>query len=366
MQSDSSGEPLFRRPLVFVVPGRLDQLTGGYLYGRHIVEGLRARSRAVELLELAPASDGNVFAALPDAATTVIDGLALPGLEQAIAAHARRLRLVALVHHPLADETGLSRDRAARLAAFEAALLRHFRGVVCPSRQTAIAVERYGVCPNRIAVVPPGTAKPVMRRHRRTARALLCVASLIPRKGHRVLVAALRRLRDLDWTLLCVGSPNRDPQTARSVRRMISAAGLGRRIALAGEWPPERVRRAYRAADVFVLPSYHEGYGMAYAEAMAHGLPIIATTAGAIPETVPPEAGLLVDPGDAAALAEALRRMLLQPALAARLAAGSRAAGARLPGWKQATEQWESAVDRLAELEPPPEAGSVGGRMPIV
>jgi glycosyltransferase involved in cell wall biosynthesis len=147
---------------------------------------------------------------------------------------------------------------------------------------------------------------------------------------------------------------------------MISAAGLSQRIALAGEWPPEKVCRAYQAADVFVLPSYHEGYGMAYAEAMAHGLPIIATTAGAIPETVPPDAGLLVPPGNTAALAEALRRMLVQPGLAARLAAGSRAVGARLPGWRLATEQWEKAVDRIAGLEPPPEAGAVGCRTPIV
>jgi glycosyltransferase involved in cell wall biosynthesis len=81
---------------------------------------------------------------------------------------------------------------------------------------------------------------------------------------------------------------------------------------------------------------------MAYAEAMAHGLPIIATVAGAIPETVPPDAGLLVPPGDAAALAEALRRMLVEPGLAARLAAGSRTAGARLPSWRHTTQQWET------------------------
>jgi glycosyltransferase involved in cell wall biosynthesis len=133
---------------------------------------------------------------------------------------------------------------------------------------------------------------------------------------------------------------------------MISAAGLDRRIALAGEWPPELVARAYRAADIFVLPSYHEGYGMAYAEAMAHGLPIICTTGGAIPETVPADAALFVPPGDAAALSRALRRALVEPALRARLAAGSRAAGAALPMWPETTMVWERALDRLASLEP--------------
>lgn len=342
--------------LVFVVPGRLDQLTGGYLYDRHILDGLRARRRPVKLIELAPGADGDTFDALPDGTITVVDGLALPGLERVIAAQARRLRLVALVHHPLAEETGLTRAQAAQLAALEAAVLPRFRGVLCPSRRTAVAVANHGVSPDRIAVVPPGTAKPKSsgQRPRRPARALLCVASLIPRKGHGVLVEALRRVRRLDWSLVCVGSLQRHPPTALLVRRMISAGGLGRRITLAGEWPPERVRQAYQAADIFVLPSFHEGYGMAYAEAMAHGLPIIATTAGAIPETVPPGAGLLVPPGDSAALAEALRRMLADPGLAPRLAAGSRAAGARLPGWPQATEQWEENLDRIAGLASSP------------
>ena len=202
-------------------------------------------------------------------------------------------------------------------------------------------------------MVPPGTVKPAVRQPHRPAGALLCVASLIPRKGHRVLIEALRRLGALDWSLLCVGALDRDPPTTRTVRRMISAAGLTRRITLAGEWPPERVTDAYKAADIFVLPSFHEGYGMAYAEAMAHGLPIIATTAGAIPETVPRTAGLLVSPGNVTALARALKQVLGDGALAARLAAGSRIAGARLRGWPYATEQWEKAMDRLAACETP-------------
>jgi glycosyltransferase involved in cell wall biosynthesis len=92
---------------------------------------------------------------------------------------------------------------------------------------------------------------------------------------------------------------------------------------------------------------------MAYAEAMAHGLPIVATTAGAISETVPREAGLFVPPGNPEALARALRRVITEPLLAARLAAGSHAAGARLPDWTQTTKQWESGLDRLAALDLP-------------
>ena len=333
--------------LAFVVPGKLDQLTGGYLYDRHIIDGLRSRGHAVKVIELVAGDRETVLDKLPDGTMTVIDGLALPDLERAIMAHWRRLRLVGLVHHPLAEETGLSHAAAERLMRLEAAALQRFRGIVCPSPRTAAAVAAYGIPTDRIFVIPPGTAKPdrPLRSRRRPVRSLLCVASVIPRKGHRILVAALARMRDLDWRMLCIGSLDRDPHTARLIRQMISAAGLGRRITLAGERPPRMVMCAYRAADVFVLPSLHEGYGMAFAEAMAHGLPIIATTAGAIPETVPREAGLLVRPGDAAGLARALRRLIAEPALAARLAAGSRAAGARLPDWGRAAERWEHLLE---------------------
>jgi len=341
--------------LVFVVPGRLDQVTGGYLYDRNIIEGLRARGRVFRIIELAPVVDAAEFAALPDGTTMIIDGLALPSLAEVIAAEARRLRLIALIHGPVAQEAGLSPAAVERAGAIEAALLSRMRGVLCPSRSTAAAIVCYGIIVDRIAVVPPGTRKPqppVLPRQR-PVRALLCVANLLPRKGHGVLVEALAQIRDLEWTLLSVGSVERDAATAREVRRMISSAGLDGRITLAGEQPPEAVGDAYRAADLFVLPSFHEGYGMVYAEAMAHSLPIIATTAGAIPETVPREAGLLVPPGDPVALAEALRRLIGEPALCARLAAGSQAAGLRLPDWPEAARQWENALNRLAVRDPP-------------
>ena len=341
--------------IAFVVPGRLDQLTGGYLFDRRIVEGLRARGRSVRVIELSQRTDTARLAALPDETATVVDGLALADHAELMIAQARRLRLIAFIHGPLAQETGLSPGAATRAAEIEAALLSRVRGVLCPSRRTAAAVAGYGISPERIAVVPPGTMKPARPSgpRRFPVRALLCVANLLPRKGHELLVAALARIRDLDWSLTCVGSLERDPATVRAVRRRIRTVGLGRNITLSGEIPPQSVSRAYRAADAFVLPSFHEGYGMVYAEAMAHGLPVIATTAGAIPETVPPQAGLLVPPGDRAALARALRRMIAQPVLAARLATGSRAAGARLPDWPQATDTWETAFDRLAALGPP-------------
>jgi glycosyltransferase involved in cell wall biosynthesis len=344
--------------IAFVVPGRLNQLTGGYLFDRHIVDGLRARGRVVRVIELSakdPKANGAVLADLSDGTKTVVDGLALANFAETVAAQAHRLRVIAFIHGPLAQETSLSPAAAKEAAASEAGLLLRVCGVLCPSRKTAAAVEDYGIPLERIAVVPPGTAKPTRSPPpwRPPVRKLLCVANLVPRKGHELLVEALARIRDLDWSLRCVGSLERDPATAQAVRRLIRTVGLGRRITLAGECPPRSISHVFRTADAFVLPSFHEGYGMVYAEAMAHGLPIIATTAGAIPETVPSQAGLLVPPGDPANLARALRRVIAQPLLAARLAAGSRATGLRLLDWPQATEAWERAFDRLAAFDPP-------------
>jgi glycosyltransferase involved in cell wall biosynthesis len=345
----------------FLVPGALDQLTGGYLFDRHVIEGLRAAGRPVDAIELpgrfpeaddvARAGASEALARLPDGAVSVIDGLALFGFADCLEREAQRLRIVAVVHHPLADETGLSERERALVAALEARLLKLMRGVLCPSESTARLVAAYGVPRARIAVTPPGTAKPRRPQRRGAARGrveFLCVASLTPRKGHLILVEALAALAERDWHCRCIGSLTRDAETSAAVRYEIGRRGLKGRIELMGEWPPERLGEVYAASDAIVLPSFHEGYGMALAEAMAHGVPVISTTAGAIPETVPPSAGLLVPPGDAAALGAALRRFLEEAPLRARLAAGARKAGARLPDWRQAVADWGAALDRLA------------------
>ena len=346
--------------IAFLVPGALDQLTGGYLFDRHVVEGLRASGRAVDAIELAgqfPEPDAaalvaasQALARLPDGTVTVIDGLALLAVADCLEREAKRLRIVAFVHHPLADETGLSERERHRIATLEARLLKLVRGVLAPSESTARLVAAYGVPRARIAVAPPGTAKPKRPMRRRPSRgrvAFLCIASLTPRKGHLVLVEALAALGERDWHCRCIGSLTRDRDTASAVRHEIGRRGLKGRISLEGEWEPARLGEAYATADAVVLPSLHEGYGMALAEALAHGVPVISTTAGAIPDTVPPSAGVLVPPGDVAAFTEALRRFLDEPPLRARLAAGARKAGARLPDWPQAVDAWATALDRL-------------------
>jgi len=345
--------------LAFIVPGALDQRTGGYLFDRRIVEGLRGMGHGVSVHELPgrfPMADATarragaaVLDGLADGSIAVIDGLALPAFAESLPAAAPRLRLVGFVHHPLALETGLPLATRETLARTEARLLPRLRGVLCPSRTTEWHLVELGVAVASIAVTPPGTDPAPARAPRPEGPPLLLtVGTVTPRKGHLLLIEALAPLADRPWQLTCIGSLDRSPETARALTQAMRQHRLQQRVTLAGEWPPERIASAYAEADLFVLASYHEGYGMALAEALAHGLPIVATTAGAIPETVPAEAALLVPPGDRDQLTRALAQLLDNSALRTRLAAGAAAAGAALPDWPRATQRWLAALERLA------------------
>jgi glycosyltransferase involved in cell wall biosynthesis len=203
----------------------------------------------------------------------------------------------------------------------------------------------YAVPQARLTVAPPGTdPAPLVARDRAAVPKLLSVGTLVPRKGHDLLIAALSTLQDLPWRLDIVGDPERDPSTTTALRRMIAEAGLGNRIALVGAVPPIELQQRYIAADLFVLASRYEGYGMVYAEAIAHGLPVIGTTAGAIPEAVPEGAALLVPPEDVPALADALRRLLSDPTARERLARAARQAASRLPRWQDSAALFATAL----------------------
>jgi glycosyltransferase involved in cell wall biosynthesis len=343
----------------FLIPGDPDRRTGGTLYDRRIMAGLTTQNWRVELQRLdatfpmptaaALADTDAVLTALPDQALTIIDGLALGAMPEVAAAHRDRLRLVGLVHHPLALETGLDEAQRQRLYASERAALRQVRQVIVTSPSTARAlIDDYDVPLEYCVEVLPGTdPAPLATGSNCAELTLLCAASLTPRKGHAVLLWALAQLQDRPWRLRCAGSAMHDPATAADLRALAATLGLAERIEWLGELESATLNAAYQQADVFVLPSFHEGYGMVLAEALARGLPMVSTTAGAIPDTVPAAAGLLVPPGDAAALAEALARVIDEPDLRERLAAGARAARQTLPDWPTVSARFAEALDRV-------------------
>jgi glycosyltransferase involved in cell wall biosynthesis len=346
--------------VAFVVPGSIDTRTGGYGYDRAIVAGLERRGWTVRVHEIPGSfpwcsaasrqSAAAILAALADGTAVVLDGLALGALPDEAAREAARLRLIALVHHPLADETGLSADQRARLEASERRALQAVRHVVVTSARTADTLDRYGVAPASITVIEPGTEPaPQSRGSRGGTVELLCVATLVPRKGHDVLVRALAAMSGTPWHLTCVGGLDRDEAWVAALRAQVAAAGLETRIAFVGELDQTPLEASYDAADVFVLPTWYEGYGMAVAEALARGLPVVSTATGAIADLVGSDAGVLVPPGDAAALTAALSAVVTDATLRARLAGGALRVRARLPSWDDAAGRMARTIEGVHE-----------------
>jgi glycosyltransferase involved in cell wall biosynthesis len=343
--------------VVFAVPGDLANPTGGYAYDRRIIEGLATlgwRTAVVDLgdgfpfpTNAARAAARTRLAALPIGPPIVIDGLAFGALPEAAAALGATHSLVALVHHPLALETGLSAAASASLRASERAALACARHVIATSTTTArLLAADYDVPSERLSVVEPGTERVATPPHRvEGVIALLAVGAVVPRKGYDVLVAALARLKHLPWRLVIAGDCGRSVDTFRRLVADVAALGLSDRVRLAGTVTAEELASLYASADLFVLPSRFEGYGMAYAEAIAHGVPVIGTNAGAIPETVPADAGVLVPPDDVDMLAATLQRLMDNPAERERLAAGARATA--FPSWRGQAALFARALENL-------------------
>lgn len=344
--------------LDFLLPGDPLTITGGYEYDRRVVDGLRTlgwtvRVRTLDASFPFPAAESLAdahlqLAALPTDGLVLIDGLALGAMPDIVKAHAKRLRLVGLVHHPLAAETGLTSQLAARLFESEREALQATRMVIVTSQATRRALDDYDVPADRIAVVEPGVDRPsdslAGNPEKPNVIRLLCVATITPRKGHDLLVAALAELRDRAWILNCVGDTERSPQTVAALRALIAAAGLEDRITLTGKVDASTLAEQLRNSDLFVLATHFEGYGMAVAQALTYGLPIVSTRTGAIAELVSEQAGLLIEPNDVAALREALASLLRDDGLRRRLARGAREAGRNLRDWHGASELFSKVL----------------------
>ena len=346
------------RSVVFVVPGRLDTRTGGSLYDRRMTEGLRQRGWSVGVRELdesfpyptpvALAHAARVLAEVRSGTLVLVDGLALGAMPAVIEHEASRLRIVALVHLPLAAAVGLDRETAAWLGEAERRALDAAALIIVTGRATLPLLGEHGIARDGVVVVEPGTARaPVARGSGGTTLRLLTVATLNPAKAHVILLEALAAIPLGGWHLTCAGSVTRHPATVDRVCATIGRLGLEDQVSLVGDLDSASLSDCYDSADLFVLATLQETYGMAVAEALAHGLPVVSTTTGAIPDLVGDDAGLLAPPGDTAALTEALARVLGDAGLRARLAEGARRARERLPSWEQAAGKMADALGPL-------------------
>jgi len=358
-----------RRELVFAISADYERRTGGWIYNERLMRELAIAGWQVRHLVLpagfpnpseeARTRSAEAFANLPDDTLVVVDQLCLGVMPELAKREAERLRLVMIVHHPLMLEQngGQDRDRFARL---ECEALRHVRLAIVTSRATAAFLrEEFGVPASKRVVAVPGTDRgPLAVGSGGGVLSLLSVGAVVPRKAHGTLIAALAMLNDMAFRLTIAGNTTRAPDHVAVLRKQIDVAGLGHRVMLAGELEDAALEVMWRSADVYVASSRHEGFGMAIAEAISRGLPVVTTQAGAVSEWLSPRAALIVPSGDAEALRNALARVLGEPETRMALQRGAREERMRLPCWRETALRVDAALARLISGVEPPGAPS--------
>ncbi len=331
--------------VAFVTVGDTSRLTGGYLYHACVFAGLRAEGIEVEEFVASGASTREQEAAAPWLGSrldprrfdvVVVDALARIVCAPWLDSWREARPLVAMVHE-LPSIAAVTRHGNTWEQKYEEPLL-HADGLITVSNHGRSILQSRGVPGERIHVVPPGFDRlslPNTTAQRSVPDTLvraLCVAQWIPRKGILELVRAWTARERPGAVLELIGETDADHAYAASVRATI-ADSSDASITVSGPVDDATLEAAYAAADLFVLPSRYEGYGIVYAEALAHGLPVIACDVGPIPELVGTEAVLLVPPGDARALERTLNVLLGDPALRDRMSVAAHRRAQHLPRW---------------------------------
>lgn len=337
-----------------IVPDGVDdplRPSGGNTYDRHLCAGLASIGWSVHEHAVPgawPRRDAasldaldRVVQRIPDEAIVVLDGLIASTAPEILVAQARRLRMVVLVHMPLGHRAA---DHAGgQIRTREGAVLSAAAAVVVTSAWTRRRLlELYRLPADRVHIAEPGVEPADLAAGTRSGEALLCVAAVTVAKGHDVLLAALAQTTDLSWRCVCVGSLDVDPPFVAALRDRILTHGLSDRVCLPGPLAGRDLGRSYAAADLLVLASRAESYGMVVTEALARGLPVIAAEVGGLPEALGHGAGgtrpgLLVPPDDPAAFGGALRAWLVDAGLRERLRRAARERRASLARWSTPT-----------------------------
>ena len=341
--------------ILFVIPGDINLPTGGYRYDKEIINAWKDSGIEVGLISL----EGNypfptehdkakaldAIKGFGDADIAVIDGLLGGASPEFMQALSKIMPITALIHHPLCLENGLDEETAQTLKASEQKGLEFVSQIITTSPATTKTVsELFGFESHKIHTVLPGVKRTQISHGSQSKSIhLLCVSSIIERKGHTFLLQALSQLEDLNWRLDCYGSTEFDTKLFIGLQDFVMAEDLSQKVAFHGAVSDEMIEAAYAKSDVFVLPSLYEGYGMVYAEAIVRGLPIIATTAGAIPDTVPKTCGILVEPENINMLTQALEQMISDEAFRNDYRKGAMTAAADFP-------TWQGSATRFAEI----------------
>lgn len=351
-------EFVLNHPIFFAIPGDINTLTGGYGYDRRLMSELQKCGLQIQHIELSesfpkPSASAlndasNQFASLPDGSTIIVDGLAFGVMDDIAEKHAKRLKLIALCHHPLALESGLSAQDAKTFQKSEQRALSAAQAILVTSHNTArILQQQFDIPIEKITVALPGTDKHIFSLCNGLPPILLTVATLTQRKAHDILIDALAQVAHLPWRARFVGGMEFDPQWVTYLQNKVDSYGLMHRITFVGS--VDDISNEYSQADIFVLPSLFEGYGMAFAEALSFGLPIVATRTGAVQDVVPENAGILIPPGNIDVLAACLTQLLCDNTERKQLQQGAQQAAQKLSTWLNAAEIVDQLIREINE-----------------
>lgn len=342
---------------VFAIPGDKDQRTGGFIYEATVLRVLNEIGCKTEHLQLPdsfpdPTSHdmattltalGNVPKDIP----IILDGLVFGAIDPEGLARIKA-PIIAMIHHPLGLETGLSAERAEFLIKNESAALRHATHIIVPSPETArVLIEKFQANPDLLTIAAPGFDRPIVEKRQVDPPLILSVGLLARRKGHDTLLSALATIKDLNWQAAIVGKAH-DQDTADQLYAQAKALGLDTRVTFTGELDQKALNDLFNATTLFALATRYEGYGMVLSEAMMFGLPVVSCQVGAVGETVG-DAGILVPPDDPDAFGAKLRHLLEDSDARMRQIVLSESKSRSLPTWRDTATVFVDVIRSLKQ-----------------
>jgi glycosyltransferase involved in cell wall biosynthesis len=344
----------------FLIPGDYQTLTGGNIYNRNIIKGLKDRGYEIILNELEddfPFPNEKTLARcravlnnIPQGEPIVIDSLALGSLLPVLMDFYGKYPIISLIHIPFAFNEDIAATQRDILAQQEKNVLTMSSAIVVTSNYTAKIISGWLKFPPSIYVVPPGVEferrkfywPPYPQR-------LICVSNYMPNKGQYILLKALTSLKKLNWKLTCYGNKNFNPRYVDSLLSVVDKYGLGDRVLINNSVSGKELENAYLDSDICVLPSYFETYGMVLSEALAHGIPVIASTGGGIRDTVPISMGLFFKPGDISELQSVIRSILTDSWLYQRLSSETALYYKKAITWKDSVNKFDEIIKEVIQ-----------------
>jgi glycosyltransferase involved in cell wall biosynthesis len=339
----------------FLSGGDINSLTGGHLYNMHIINGLKNKNYSVSLQAAGGKWDNKegidkmcrlYLQKIPWGSCIIIDSLILASLTNLVRKSMDRFKFLGLIHLPVSYDikTGIH----GKLSEDELGALNHMHRLVVTGGFTFDLLCNAGIDPRKITIIQPGTDQfPRKAQYARVPSNLLCIANYSALKAQDVLIRALSRLKTRNWTLHLYGDTDRDPEYTSFLRSLILYLGLESRIIVHRIVERQNISKVFLEADLFILPSLFESYGMVLSESLAHGIPVISTLAGNIRNTVPEGMGILIEPGNEAELADSISSLFDSPEKYSALCTASSSYYKQSRSWEQAVSEFESVIRKI-------------------